>query len=274
MNVLIIVFIMLQVLTIVTYHRLSTYVQSSGLRIEYAQYMSKYEREGINQAEQKRYKNAKETIGNKSTSDKANGLINLQPFGDLPKREKEDVGDPGLTPLAEVTADILKRLLDILYREKPFYKSAKERYPSLNEAIVKQLLRGVVLKPCDSKWKEKTELANIPFQDPELREIFVNMLEGSESSPGDPDSGFPSLYDYVTIKGKDTINLVSAKEPVLRSVYRDGSTVEYFMEARKKLRAQVKGQYMEKAAAEKELRSLYGGANHLLIDPNLVQFKF
>ena len=59
MNILILVFTMLSLLTIMTYTRLQTFLDSEGMHIEYEGYMAGTERQNIDSLEDRKYRNAR-----------------------------------------------------------------------------------------------------------------------------------------------------------------------------------------------------------------------
>ncbi len=290
MNVLILVFTMLALLTIMTYTRLQTFLDYAGVRIEYKQFMENTERQDLNKAEERKYKSAKPMPKAKKTDevdtdaqeeeptdkDIALSKLNVSPL------VAPNVEDAKLQASREITSRVFRRLLDVLYSKQEFYQEALKENTDLVGAIMNEILDTAQDPPCELKFTNVKDLANFPFRDPKLREVFYQMLKGApaayaHNSKGEKvkvAEGYPSLYDYLAFRKKETkIRVWLAKRGLLEALYRDPSTVERLMETRSDYYNRLKGEFISAKDAQSDLQDMYGHEGVSDIDPQFLDFS-
>lgn len=293
MNVLLLVSTMLTLLTIMTYTRLQTFLDTAGIRMEYEQYMMHTERREIDGLETDKYRNtqAKSDAANqkkvepaeedKEAKDLSFSLLNLQPL--LVSANKE--GNDEAAQEAQVqssrvmdTIKILQRLVANLYESQRFYKEAEEKYPELPEELVKQMVLSVDDAPCKLKFTSKKDLAHIPMKDAEMREIYYKMLKGQEASFTTDDKGkkketgkgYKSILSYITLKKKPSgIRVYLARRELLTAIFRDPEPI---ITRRTELYRQVKEGLLKPEDATKDFAGLFKDTTNTDINLNMLDF--
>lgn len=289
MNVLIVVFTMLSLLTIMTYTRLQTFLDSAGIRIEYEKYMTETERSSIDSLEDRKYRTTtvKATAGGpkpgKAAEEVADKEASLAKLNLMPLMKNEVTADE--TDLKRVTgplgssALILERLMDILYGDQRFYKEALKDYPDLPQALIYNVVQGAKSKsPCDLKFTHVRDLANITLSDPKLREVWYKMLKGQEPSYRSDSkgkkvktsSGYSPLTEYVALRKKSTaIRVWLARKALIEAIFRDPETI---LSRRQELYGYVKDGMMTEKGANQEFAAFKEGTD-TDIDLSLLDFN-
>ncbi len=277
MNVLVIVFTMLMLLSIMTYARLQSFLTFSGVRSAYESYMQESERKYSNETQRKLYANARvkkvkaheadsvdEDLDQdeeesyspgRASAPKSIRKLNLQP---LLK------GGPD-NPLTLPTAQLLSRLINQMYFKQKFYQAALIKDPDFVNRIVATIaaLKGknVGNAPVDSLG----DLAKVSFSSTVARGAFGQMLEGAPT--------VPPLGDQVTICAYATpIRMMGASDELLLSIYRDPNVVESLKNRRLELYQAVKSGHMKPAEAATALSDQFGGDHASEFSPFLLDF--
>lgn len=286
MNVLILVLTMLSLLAAMTYAQLRTFLDSTGVRIEYERYMVKHEREGINELEDRKYKQAHvdgQKDNGKLSSDKEAPLakLHVKPLftkpSDKPKNsEKGRNTSPNRT---EVTTVVLKRLIEILYKQQPFYQEAIKKRPTLVDDLVAKMVETSSKATCKLKFTHVRDLANIPFgDDKDLREVFYKMLKGEPSSTrinekGEEvlaNDGYDSLLDYLTVaRSPSRIRVWLARKALLQAIFKDPRPI---IERRNELIRYIQDGSWTVQGAQQEFE-MFNDAFNTDIDRDLLDFK-
>jgi hypothetical protein len=300
MNVLVLVFTMLSLLTVMTYSQLKTFLDAAGMRIEYERFMMKEERKSINELEDSKYiksyvdkGQAKDTGQDKGEA--ALAKLHIKVLFDK-KEEEEQAGqqqaaqgkDEGKkkdnaadqpADRAETTLVILKRLIDILYGKQAFYKDALKKRPQLTEDLIVEMIKTASKSTCKIKFSNVRDLANIPFTDnSDLREVFYKMLKGEPSSTRLNDKGkeviakegYPSLLDYLTVaKAPSKIRVWLARKALLQAIFRDPQAI---IDRRNELHKLVKDEVWTVEGAQQEFNR-FNDALNTDIDLKMLDFK-
>lgn len=275
MNVLIFVMTMLMLLAAMTYARLDAYRGSRTFQIVYEDYMQNVERGMINSRAEKVYKSidleSKET-GNKSPKSQAISRIGIKLFVDEVGRSKAGVWDQ--------TKILFKNLIEVLYKDQPFYQDLEASRPDFVDEIINELVRTIDGLPNELKPKSAAGLANIKLEDAQLDKALYLMLRGApfkiiapeqqsnQGNPGNPPvveevepdttasadqkeeeaelqehvspKGYYSLLDFVTLSSTPKIRVYLAPPPVLQAIFIDPATVNAILEERYSLYKQAK----------------------------------
>jgi hypothetical protein len=167
MNILLIVLTLLMVLGSISYSRLEMFKNYILQQREYQRYVKEEDRAWYNNQQITFYGNelsphqvsiaALISVGKKKTNEPEN----------LDKRKKN-----------------LARLMDLLYRQAPFYKQLLEKRPNLSTDLVDSI-EGAIRKLVeisdnpDFTMRSEDDLAKLTLPDPELQNVFYLMLKGN-----------------------------------------------------------------------------------------------
>lgn len=286
MNVLVIVFTVLMLLSIMTYARLQSFLGFSGIRTAYVKFMEDNERKYSNNLEQKLYATARVKasktkkddvpeeeyddeeeedlevqnipVGQSTPKRKPVRKLNLQP---LLKGNKEGVNNPDTGP----TAELFTRLIREIYGRQNFYIEAVKRNPELAPEIVATFLAQRDKPICEASVSALKDMAKVYFPTEISRDAFGKMLEGGE--------GIPRLSDYVLIRSAGTpIRMMGAADQLLQSIYRDPSVVEALKNRRLELINAVRSRRMKADEASKSLQQEFGQEQTTGLRPSLLDF--
>jgi hypothetical protein len=164
---------------------------------------------------------------------------------------------------------VMKRLLSELYGQHLFYRKALEKYPDLEDQILKTVIAlsadrtvGKKNEKKEKKINSAKKLAELQFPDEELHEVFYKMLKGNQletrASRFKDAREYPSLLGYITIGKESKVSIYLAKRELLMAFYEDAALVEKLIAERRELyNSYTKGEIEQadgKAALEKNFR--------------------
>ncbi|MDP1836070.1 MAG: hypothetical protein Q8K75_09125 [Chlamydiales bacterium] len=296
MNVLVLVFTMLSLLTVMTYSQLKTFLDAAGMRIEYERFMMKEERKSNNDLEDIKYtnsyvdKNAAKDTG-KDRGEAALAKLHVKVLfdkkeedeqagvGKEPAKDAEKENKDGPTDRFESTKDILKKLIDILYGKQAFYKEALKKRPDLIDDLIREMMKTASKSTCKLKFTNIRDLANIPFTDnPDLREVFYKMLKGEPSSTRLNDrgkevvakEGYPSIQEYLTVaRTPSKIRVWLARKALLQAIFRDPQAI---IDRRDELHKYIKDEVWTVDGAQEEFNR-FNDALNTEVDLKMLDFK-
>ncbi len=296
MNILLLVFTILTLLTITTYTRLQTYLDNAGVRIEYEKYMAHSERDALNSIEERKYKTtrAKQSTNQQKTDSSSTqgqtptpppppkntfALLNLYPLVGKVTPNMQNVDAQSIISNAGDTVKVFQRIMENLYSDKRFYKEALKTHPQLSEDIVRQMIESITKAPCPLKFTNKKDLANIPLIDEDLREVYYNMLNGQKASytvdkhgkEVKTNNGYPSLLDYVMLSQQPTkIRVFLARKALLQSLFRDPQPI---IDRRKELYQQLDQGAVTAQDASSEFAQRFQDQTNAEVDLSMLDFS-
>lgn len=257
MNVLPIVISLILLMAALTYHQMDSFLTRSVLRLEALCTLQNASQESTNQRQLQLYEKSEVKSGKtKEQNGKVDALksINLTLFANAAKK---DIG-----PDLQIHEILLKRLIAVLYGDRPFFQEAEQRRPDLIEELTAKIFEKLQEKVSENKGLRKVEkLANLQLDDPELELIFAKMLapvQTPESFAAECASKeakpvkkryYPTLLDFVTFASGESkpYRVWLMPKELLLAVYQDPQVVSELMETRKAL-------YGEIRKADKEIR--------------------
>ena len=286
MNILVIVFTILMLLSVMTYSRLHSFLSFSGIRFEYEKFMKESERKYINDTQQKLFANAR------TKRDKSKDATTAPTFEALFAVDDEEEEEPNYTPgqastpqpirklnlrplllkgqdntddpIATSTGQVFGRLIQQVYGNQKFYQDAFDKDPDFVNKIVEtfKALKGE--KICGAPIDNLGDLAKISF--PEVaRNAFGKMFQGGE--------GIPALDTQVTMRSQPTpIRILGASKELLLAIYRDPNIVESLQNRRQELYNAVSSGNMKPEDASQEFTKQFGNEHLIDINPRLLDF--
>ncbi len=243
MNIILFVMTMLMLLVTMTYARIETYRTSQVSQLFFRRYMQKHERGYVNDANDKLYIDLEGTPKNQSAQPpkpqapraKATPRISLLYFIDKKKREGDVKG-------FEETKYLLKTLIDVLYKDAPFYKEAIDHNPTVIDNLIQAIIDAIDARTSEKKITKAEQLANLKLSDPILNDLLYKMLLGTpfkgvlvEETTGTEDqeddslkeegkeyiapNGYISLLNYVNLSLNRPIRVYLASQEVLLTAF-------------------------------------------------------
>lgn len=244
MNILPFVMALLLALTILTTTKLHTLKTLMTIRAKYLLYMKEAESIEFSQCQREKYDAKHKNDGSEEeqeSSDKS-GKTRIRAVRKLNLLALARGDKSGKIDSYTTISIITKRLLNLLYKDQPFYQKIQEKRPDfLNELLEKLKANG---PDYQERLGSVTDLAQIDIHDAELSEVFAKMLEGAIISPellqanGEDKKSFrdvyPSLKDFTTYdKGIETIRIFLAPPELLMAIFNDENTVDSIIKTRK-----------------------------------------
>lgn len=242
-----------------TYARIDRFVAFSSLRIQYEDFMKNSERRWGNERELKNYlKNKKDGQKNNQSLDSISKL-NISPL--LKVRLEEGQGNLEI----QFIRTVLGRLIENLYGRLPFYRSVAGKVASIPDVVIDQIIQQSKEPLCETPLKKIDQLARIEFFDPDMREMYVKMLKGSDA--------YPSLVRFLTLKKKEMtkLRLFLAEYPLLVAVFNNPDTARAFRLQRTEIWQRMRQGVISVEDGELELKSQFEGM--VDVDPRYLDFK-
>lgn len=220
MNVIMFVSVILLMLAVLTYARIDSYRNFSGMQSEFVRYMETLERKYINQTANNWYDS---TVANKKSSGSSDANPSASPLppqspqppqtptstsmpdvGKLPtnpnappkedKKNKKNTASPRLNvkPLLDLNAknandqayaktyQWAKNLMQVLYSKQLFFKKMMDERPTFLDEILESLPKAVELLPEDKRPKKASDLANLTIGN-DLDNVYYHILKGCPS---------------------------------------------------------------------------------------------
>lgn len=178
----------------------------------------------------------------------------------------------GLTPLFSDSPDdeagrdfskkLLKELIPLLYEDQIFYQDILAERPSFASDLVEELAKSLqqTIKTKGKPIKKIEEIANIEFEDPLLAEGWYKILKGF-SAPYEERTEmreeYPSLIDYITIKGEGKIRVYLAPRPILEVLFGDIGTANEVASLRNELYSDVSADRVQPEEATKAFEEAF-----------------
>lgn len=248
MNVLPIVFSVLMLLAIMTYSQLQTFLIRRSVRQEYVCFVENQSRNHLNALQEHLYESHKTEGKSQKQWERINAVskINLKSF--LSERTNS-----GSLRYQEAQNGIIRRLIEILYADRPFFQEFEKKRPD----IVNELWQDVVrqLRQLDLKGKgikKEKYLSNIELDNPELNLLLAHMLkriqtpESISSECGSKKANkvtyYPNLIDFLTVEPQEEkpYRLWLLPRPLLLAIYQDEATVDEIIQVRNQFHKELK----------------------------------
>lgn len=255
MNILVIVISILMLLSIMTYARLQGFLTAVAVRSEAVCIMQVFSREDANEEVLNRYEN---TVAKSSDDeDKIRGKnidadkkINFSLWSQKEVRAENGADLEFMTP-------ILKKLIENIYKDRPFYQKIIEKRPEFLDQLINALSEAMLAKEqAKLSLKKPEDIANLQLDDPELQDALTHMfrrpvdIRSAEEAckrmrkkAGDDYEIVkgPVFTDYVSFGGNKVkpFRIYLAGRPLLLAIYRDPATVEGIIAMRRSLLNQL-----------------------------------
>lgn len=194
----------------------------------------------------------------------------------------------GLTPLLTESQEgegnrnfskkLLKEIIPLLYEDQPFYQEIIIKRPSFASDLVEELARALQqnIKNKGKPLKKIEDIANIEFEDPLLAEGWYKMLKGFMAPQGNKEETkeeYPSIIDYLTLKGDGKIKLYLAPRPLLYVLFGDSGTADEAMALRIELYNDVKSERVKPEQATKTFEEAFQSRLRSDIPPDKIDFS-
>ncbi len=234
MNVLPIVFSILMLLAIMTYSQLQTFLFRSQIRKEYTCYLENRSRNSVNSLQENLYDSLNvKGKSNKNPSDHATALsfISIHWFLDEPRSDQH-------WSYLQANNEIVRRLFDIIYGDRKFYREAEEKRPDIVNEVWQAVIEELKEKKAHNETLGKIQhIANLQLQDPVLAQFWAQLLkydetpESIEAECGSKEvkdvqktvSYYPNLLDFLTNKKitSQSYRVWLLKKPLLMAIFQD-----------------------------------------------------
>ena len=240
MNILTVVFTLLMMLSILTYGRLHTFLNFSGIEAEYRK-MFLSQRNPFNDAQDALYtyligkesqNNRKELIQKKEKNTQSPDFSSPKIIDEQSVEDEQKNNDPKVIlnstlyigPLLKKadktnelkikqTRELFKRLIEVLYSQHEFYQEMLAKRPD----FVDQLINSISdvadrneFKIGDNnrkkeRFQKKEDLSTMELDDPELQHLYYKMLHGTRKKTySDKEylikDGYVSLLEFITLE--------------------------------------------------------------------------
>jgi hypothetical protein len=275
MNVLPFVMTLLMILSIMTYARIESFQDLSGLKAQFEWYMQHFERKYSNEVNDRKYDTqnpSKRKIGEdpdtkQKDEEKACSRIPFYLFLNKQQREaRHDFFDQHYL--------LAKLLMMQLYGDTAFLKKASETQPDIIDGILKGLINAAEKLPKGQTITSSADLASINLGDDLLNNTFTLMLKGTvEIDEQDEKGTYPPLTKFVTVKNKLKVRIFLAPHDILMAIYDNPALVKEIEETRISLYKQVKDESITKEEASKEFESQFSGKQREGIDSKILDFR-
>lgn len=275
MNVLPFVMTMLMLLSIMTYARIESFRDLSGLMPQFEWYMQKSERTYNNEINDKKYNKqnpSKRVVGDDPESkqkdeEKACSRIPFSLFINKQQREsKQEFFDQHVL--------LAKIVINQLYGNADFFKDAEQLRPDLVDSIIKSLMYAADKLPKKQSIISGADLSSIDLGDKTINDTFTDMLKGTVTIEGqDVKETYPALIDYITVKNKTKVRIFLAPREILMAIYDSPELVNEIMEERVSLYKQVKDESISKDEASSQFESHFGGKQRHGLDAKVLDFR-
>ncbi len=275
MNVLPFVMTMLMLISIMTYARIESFRDLSGLKSQFEWYMQQNERVYNNSVNEDKYdkqnsskrKSGEDPAAKQKEEEKSCSRIPFYLFINKQQREsKHEIFDQH-TLLA-------KLLMTELYGDTDFFKEAEEKYPDFLDGILDQLMKAAEKLPKGQTITTSADLASIELGNELLDNVFYHMLKGTVNiDEQDVAETYPSLINFVTVKNKTKVRVFLAPHDILLAIYENPSLVKDIEEKRNDLYKRVKDESITKDEASKEFEEEFGNKQRHGIAENILDFR-
>ncbi len=227
MNVLPLVFVMISLVTIITYSRLQNYLVHQSVDKQYAvEYQSKRWEEA-NRVERERYEDT-HVLEHKGGGDRGPNVQATRKCSlSTLMKDQPDLAN------ATFTRQLFKNLLDQLFGDKLFYKEAVAENPLIIDQIINSL-KGRDLP------KENSDLLALPFDDPAQRQFWYHLFQKPPKEVGKEDlddKKSRSFIDLVTVKDfEKPIRLYLTSKEILVAIFQSEALADEVIAKRNELR--------------------------------------
>lgn len=274
MNVLVFVMTMLMLLSIMTYARIESFRDLSGLKSQFEWYMQEYERSAYNKAIKKKYDDLPRTKTKDGTDPEAKQKEEEQACSKLPfyfllnKQQREARHDVFNQHIL-----LTKMLIRQLYSDAPFFKKAEESQPDIVDMTLQSLMNAADKLPKSQTITTAADLSSVDLGNESLNEFFYRILKGTVNiDEQDEAETYPSLINFVTVKNKTSIRIFLASHDLLMAIYDNPSLVKDIEETRIQLYQAVKDG-KEKEEASNEFSEMFKGKQREGIDEKTLDFR-
>ncbi|CRX37410.1 hypothetical protein [Estrella lausannensis] len=194
----------------------------------------------------------------------------------------------GLTPLLTESPEgeenrnfskkLLKEIIPVLYEDQSFYQQMVSKRPSFANDLVEELTKALQhsIKNRGKPPKKIEEIANIEFEDPLLAEGWYKMLKGFMAPRGEKtelQEEYPSIIDYLTLRGDGKIRLYLAPRPLLYVLFGESGTADEAAALRMELYNDVKSDRVKPEQATKTFEEAFQTRLRSDIPPGKIDFS-
>lgn len=259
MNILLVVISVVMLIATMTYSRIDRFIAFSSLRIQYEEFMKNDERRWGNERELKNFLKNKREGQKKNQPLDSISKLNISPLLKISQEKVQENLE------IQFIRTVLGRLIENLYGKLPFYRSVTEKVPSIPDAVIDQIIQQSKESLCEAPLNKIDQLARIEFFDPDMREMYVKMLKGSDA--------YPSLLRFLTLKKKEMtkIRLFLAEYPLLVAIFNNPGTARAFRMQRNEIWQRMRQGVISVEDGEYELKSQFEGM--VDVDASYLDFK-
>lgn len=272
MSILVFVMSLIMLLSVMTWSRLETFLQSRLQAEEWVWLMKESERSVFNRIEkahvpaktaaQKTPKAPKDKkTDSKPAPTPGSGQISLAWLFDKSFRENAKERSPKMQ-------EVIEKLIDNLWKDQPFYKKLESERPRFVRALLAE-----IIELTGDKIKKFEDLIDLNWRDYELKEALGRMIQSGlvykrpPLKPGEKPEvpahspvGFQSLKDYFTSKKLDKIRVWLAPRALLLALFNDPQTVAEIVRKREELYKEVKNSRSLSGEAQTAYTKQFEGA--------------
>jgi hypothetical protein len=291
MNILPIVFVMLAMMSIMTYARLQSFLNRSLIQNEFECYVQVIEQYDANQAQLEQYNDHKGASQQKPTPDpdqnngkvQADRYLNFGLFVNKQERESKQ-------QWAGTAYEITRQLILNLYEEKPFYSEILEQNPDFTDHLLRTLMDKADQQKEFVKISKPKDMANLVLDDPIMQETWAKMLKGTphqqaallacqKLTPMELEvykqmQSYPSLADYIRVtKQVKPLRIYLTPEPILQAIFKDERIVQEIVQQRHQLYLDVHSKRKSNEDATNEFKRSFSGKIPRQYDPTFFDFS-
>lgn len=190
--------------------------------------------------------------------------------------------DPNIVDGAGKAALILlQNYMRELYKDQPFYKEAKERYPDLEEIIIKKWIEETGELRTTQKEKGRLdkakELSTLNLGDNQLMYVRYKMFTGANPrKKTKTDMGYYALSECISVKkSKQLLSLWLAPRALLSALFQNDEVVQELLSWRKETYAEIASRKSQELLETKsgECKSKFAASIPASIPKELIDFQ-
>jgi hypothetical protein len=260
---------MLMMLAILTYGRLTIFLDFKGLQAEYRHTITMQPHKWNTIQEDELYfnlnkdqpKKANESSKTKTSSPKES-FSSMIPF-DLFIKQDERNKEKNSVKFKELK-ELLVKLMNNIYGPYPTFKELLKKRPDLFEQLLDKISEISSREIYKGMLKQKEKIASIDLEDSELQEVLYKMLNGAPPIMSEEEAkfishiGYPSLANFIAINKKKLSVYLASKE-ILMALYDDEKFVNEIIETREDLYRKKDKEALNEAQASEKFKAFVQG---------------
>lgn len=276
MQVLIVVMASLMMLSLMTYSRVSRYLEQEVLRGAFRESLlgediAIFNRKAHSLYDTHHVESSQEGSGSAGVS-KLQRRLNIRQLFDPALRGSTDL---------DVQKRLFVRLIQAAYGKSAFYRElVNDYFQRLRMTEEEILTRMIDAMEMEEMPKKVTDLALLQFPEVELRNAFCKMLTGDFDQTVYEDRGlsfeekwgYPPLGKLVTFRKSGGISVYLAHHAVLMAIFQDPEIVRLVEVKRRELHTLLEQGSIDKERAALELKAVIGPGDYTGRDSELLDY--